>query len=204
MYTRALIRSSVGPAITAPAYACPTSTTGPLVLSRALETAVMSSLSDVRGIGAQITSRPCRCKGRMTFCQHEPSAHAPCTKIIVPFSALILRPHLFAPGLYSVRCKKLSHRRSNLHHVRLQSKMPCVEHLHLCAGNVLAKRFRPSGNEERIVLAPNREQRRFRLAKIFLKCRVELDVGRVVQKQIELNVFVSRPLHERHIERVGF
>ena len=39
--------------------------------------AAMSSLSDVRGIGAHVTLRPCRRNGRMMFCQQEPSAHAP-------------------------------------------------------------------------------------------------------------------------------
>jgi hypothetical protein len=29
-----------------------------------------------------MTLRPCRCKGRMTLLQQEPSAHAPCTRMI--------------------------------------------------------------------------------------------------------------------------
>src|ERR1700743_3328624 len=70
-------------AITAPEYACPTRTTGPLVRSRARLKAVASLVKDESGIGAQMTRRPCSSRGRMTLRQHEPSAHAPCTKIIV-------------------------------------------------------------------------------------------------------------------------
>src|SRR6516162_521064 len=42
----------------------------------------MSFVNEVNGIGAHITLRPCRCKGRMTLLQQDPSAHAPCTKTI--------------------------------------------------------------------------------------------------------------------------
>jgi hypothetical protein len=66
--------------------------------------------------------------------------------------------------LNSVRLKEPSHRCSKLHDVRLQSKMPCVKHLHLGIGNVFSERFRPCGNEERIVFAPNCQQRRLHLA----------------------------------------
>jgi hypothetical protein len=66
--------------------------------------------------------------------------------------------------LNSVRLKELCHRCSNLHDVRLQRKVPRVKHLHLGIGNVFSERFRPCGNEERIVFAPNCQQRRLRLA----------------------------------------
>src|SRR4029453_15466757 len=60
----------------------------------------MSSVSDVRGIGAQITLRPCRCNGRMTLFQQEPSAHAPCTKMMAePLGkAFISNPCFFCSG----------------------------------------------------------------------------------------------------------
>ncbi len=164
----------------------------------------MSSVSDVRGIGAQITSKPRRRSGRMTFCQQDPSAHAPCTNTMVAFSSAHRSLPAFAVRLYSVRIKEFLHRRSNLHDVRLQSKMPGIEHLDLRSGNVPAECFRPCGNEERIVFAPNCKQGRLRFTEIFLKCRVERDVRGIIQKQIQLNVFVSWPLHECHIQRVRF
>src|ERR1700722_379481 len=40
----------------------------------------MSFANDINGIGAQITLSPCRCRGRITLLQQDPSAHAPCTK----------------------------------------------------------------------------------------------------------------------------
>src|SRR5437016_12583731 len=45
----------------------------------------MSFVNEVNGIGAQITLSPCRCIGRITLLQQDPSAHAPCTKTIDEF-----------------------------------------------------------------------------------------------------------------------
>src|ERR1700733_1481528 len=47
-----------------------------------------------------MTWRPRRFKGKMTFLQHEPSAHAPCTKTIVEFgeNPLVLEVCGFAPA----------------------------------------------------------------------------------------------------------
>jgi hypothetical protein len=54
----------------------------------------MSSMSEVRGIGAHVILSLSFRNGRMTFCQQEPSAHAPWTNTIVAFSAkqLIVPP----------------------------------------------------------------------------------------------------------------
>src|SRR5258708_31891277 len=80
--------------------------------------------------------------------------------------------------------------------------MSRVEELNLCGGYVLPKSFRSCGNEERIVLAPDRKQRRSRFAEIFLKLRIKLYVRRVIQEQIELNLFVPRTLEQRRIQCV--
>ena len=63
----------------------PPAATGPLVLSITRWRAAMSSVSDVSGIGAHVTLRPSFRNGRMTFCQQEPSAHAPWTNTTVAF-----------------------------------------------------------------------------------------------------------------------
>src|SRR5258705_957321 len=60
----------------------------------------MSLVSDVRGIGAEMTVRPCRCNGRMTLFQQEPSAHAPCIRMIAESfgKAFISNPYLLWSG----------------------------------------------------------------------------------------------------------
>src|SRR5580704_15725180 len=71
--------------ITAPEYACPTRTAGPLVRSSAQLKAVASLVKDVSGIGAQVTLRPRRSRGRTILLQQYPSAHAAWTRTIVEF-----------------------------------------------------------------------------------------------------------------------
>ena len=50
----------------------------------------MSSLRDVKGIGAATTLNPLACKGRMTPLQLEPSAHAPWTMTMVIASRVFM------------------------------------------------------------------------------------------------------------------
>src|SRR3984885_8629741 len=84
----------------------------------------------------------------------------------------------------------------------LDREMPGVEELNLRAGYVLPKGFGSCRHEERIVLAPDRQQGRFRSAKIFLEFRIQLDVRRVIQKQIELNLYVPRAFEQSRIQCV--
>src|SRR5580704_11117246 len=88
--------------ITAPEYACPTRTTGPLVRSSAQLRAVASLLKDVSGIGAQITFRPRRSRGRTMLLQQDPSAHAAWTNMIVEFWGK--SPTLACPGTPASTC----------------------------------------------------------------------------------------------------
>src|SRR5215467_5455112 len=80
--------------------------------------------------------------------------------------------------------------------------MSGIEELNLGAGYIFPKCFRSRGNEERIVFAPDRKQRRFRLSEIFLKPRIEPHVRRVIQKQIELNLFVPRTFEKGRVQCV--
>src|SRR5580704_4934102 len=84
MYTSDFTRSSLTAAITAPAYACPTRITGPVVLSKTWRRAAASSARVVRGIGAVVTLNPMFFNGKMTLLQQYPSAHAPWTSTAVP------------------------------------------------------------------------------------------------------------------------
>src|SRR5262249_25104351 len=80
--------------------------------------------------------------------------------------------------------------------------MAGIEELDSGSRQVFSKRLGSRGNEKRIVLAPDRQQWRLRLTEIFLEFRVKLYVGRVVQIQIQLDVFVPRPFEQSGIQCV--
>src|SRR5215471_1130854 len=99
-----------------------------------------------------------------------------------------------APALAgnAISRKELLHRESNFYNVRIYRKLSGIEELNLRARYVLPKRFGSRRNEKRIILAPDRKQRRLRLPEIFLESRIQFHIRCVIQKQIELNLFVSR------------
>src|SRR5580693_7888319 len=70
--------------------------------------------------------------------------------------------------------EELFHRCRNFDDVSLYRKMTGIEELHLRVRQVLSKGLCSRGNEERIVLAPYRKQRRLRPTKIFLEFRIKL------------------------------
>src|SRR4030095_3879063 len=80
--------------------------------------------------------------------------------------------------------------------------MTCLDELDLCVRQVLSKCLGSRRNEKGIILAPDREQWRLRFTKIFLKFRIELHIRSVIEKQIELNLFVSRTLQQSGIQCV--
>src|SRR5882724_3291104 len=65
------------------------------------------------------------------------------------------------------------------------------------ASNVAFESFRARRQKERIVLAPDGQQRWLFRTEIFLKLGIERDIARIVQKQIELNLVVPRPRQQR-------
>ena len=69
-------------------------------------------------------------------------------------------------------------------------------------GIVAAIGFGAGRDEENIVLAPDRERRRFRIAEIGLKFRVERNVARIIEKQIQLNFIIAGAPEQRKIERL--
>ena len=69
----------------------------------------------------------------------------------------------------------------------LEREVAGIEEAHLRAWNVAFERFRTRRQEERIVLAPDREERWLVFAEVGLKFRIHRDVGPVVAKQIELH-----------------
>src|SRR5271156_1660178 len=100
------------------------------------------------------------------------------------------------------RVEEVFHRGRDFDDMGLDRKMPGVKKLNLRSGYVLPKGFGSRWQEEWVVLAPDREQGRLRFAEIFLEFRVQLDVRRVIQKQIELNLFVPRAFEQRRIQSV--
>src|SRR6476646_11259057 len=87
---------------------------------------------------------------------------------------------LLAPNPFGI--KKLFHRSSNFDDVCLSRKVPRSQKLDLCVRQVFLECFRTCGDKKGIVFTPDRKQRRLPFAEILLKFRVELHVGRVVQK----------------------
>jgi hypothetical protein len=83
----------------------------------------MSSVSDVRGIGAQITLRPSFRNGRMMFCQQnrQPTRRGPTQPWRSEQSELIATPR--------VACQELLHRGGNFDNVRLEREMPGIQEL---------------------------------------------------------------------------
>src|SRR5471032_1550400 len=65
--------------MTAPAYACPTSTTGPSIRSRVRSSAATSSSKVVNGTGTVTALTPFDWSPLMTLLQLDPSAQAPVT-----------------------------------------------------------------------------------------------------------------------------
>src|SRR5215471_288002 len=84
----------------------------------------------------------------------------------------------------------------------LECEMTSIEESDICVWQVFPKSFGSRRNEKRIILAPDRKQWRLRLTKIFLKFRIELHIRCVVEKQIQLNLFVSRTLQQDRIQCV--
>src|SRR6202000_2056984 len=82
--------------------------------------------------------------------------------------------------------------------------MPGIEELDPRIRDVLPIRLSPRGNEKGIVLTPYREQRRLGLPEVILKRRIKLHVRRVIEEQVQLNVFVSRTLQQSRVQSVRF
>src|SRR5262245_34657151 len=103
-----------------------------------------------------------------------------------------------------VLLEELLYRSCALYDMFLALKVARLEKAELTMRNVLSKCFRPGGNEERIVVTPDRQQRRLRIAEVRLKLRIKFHVRCIVQKQIELNFLVARTSQQRGVQRIRF
>jgi hypothetical protein len=81
--------------------------------------------------------------------------------------------------------------RRDLRSLALQREMTGIEQMNFRIWIVALERFSAGRQEERIILAPDREKRWPLRAKILLKFRVERDVALIVTKQIELDLVIA-------------
>ena len=82
--------------------------------------------------------------------------------------------------------------RCDLLDVRFEREMSGIQQLDRGIGIITAERLGAGRKKERVMLSPDGKQRRFGVAKVLLKNWIEGPVRSVVEKQIELNVFVAR------------
>ncbi len=84
--------------------------------------------------------------------------------------------------------EELADRGGDLLDVGLQGEVTGVEKAKVGVGDVALEGFRSGWQEERVVPAPHREQRRPAGAEVLLECGVERHVARVVEEQVELDL----------------
>ncbi|RYE28191.1 MAG: DMT family transporter [Hyphomicrobiales bacterium] len=84
-----------------------------------------------------------------------------------------------------------AHRGADLGGVGLQREVAAVDEANVSLRHVALEGFGARGNEERIVLAPDRLHRRLMLAQVGLDGVVERDVGLVIEQQVELDFVVA-------------
>src|ERR1700722_11983657 len=104
------------------------------------------------------------------------------------------RCRLLSVAMDTIHLKKLLHCSCYLLRMRLDGKVARIQEVNSGIRNILAKSLRSRWNEEWIVLAPDRQQRRLRLPEVLLKFGIELHVRCIVEKKIKLNLFVAGTL----------
>lgn len=91
---------------------------------------------------------------------------------------------------------------SDLISMCFQGKMPGIEQMDLRGGQVTLVGLGTRRDECWIMSAPDRQERWLMIPEVRLKFRIPVDVCPLVEDKIELNVFRSRPRHERDIELI--
>src|SRR5262249_40369633 len=85
-----------------------------------------------------------------------------------------------------------------------ECKMPGVEEHNLRARVVPREGVGPGREKERIGFAPHGERWWPVGTEILLELGIELDVARVVEKQIQLDLLIAGTRQQRRVERIGF
>src|SRR5215467_13337446 len=100
-------------------------------------------------------------------------------------------------------CEEAADRRRDLRGMRLQREVTRVEKTHDSTRNIALERLGAGREEERVVLAPYRQQRRPVRAEVFLERRVQRDIAGVIEEQVELDLVVAGPSEQRRVERIA-
>ena len=87
---------------------------------------------------------------------------------------------------------EVAHGRADFSGVGLQGEMAAIDKADLGVRDVPSEGFGTRRNEERIVLAPDTQQRRPFLSQIGLNVTVECDVRLVVPEQVQLDLVITR------------
>src|SRR5690349_20807370 len=102
------------------------------------------------------------------------------------------RPLLIHRRSRNVLGQKVSDRRRDLACVGLECEVAGVEQPHLSVAVVALERLGTRREEERIVLAPHREQRRSVRTVVFVELRVPRDIAALIEEQVELDLVIAR------------
>jgi hypothetical protein len=77
--------------------------------------------------------------------------------------------------------------------VGVEREVTGVVETHLGARDVALERFSTSGQEQRITLAPDRQQWWLLCEEIFLELGIQRDIAGVIQKQVKLDLVIAGP-----------
>src|SRR5436309_6132544 len=100
-------------------------------------------------------------------------------------------------------CEEAADRRRDLRGMRFQREVTRVEESDDGTGNIPLERLGAGRQEERVVLAPHRQQRRPVRAEVFLERRVQRDIAGIIEAQVELDLVVAGPSEQRRVQRVA-
>src|SRR5262249_9089615 len=100
-------------------------------------------------------------------------------------------------------CAEVVDRRRDLFRMRFQREVARLEKVDHGTWDVALERLGARREEERIVLAPPRQERRPPRAEVLLELRIQRDIAGVVEEQVELDLVVAGPSEQRRVECVA-
>src|SRR5262245_1148085 len=102
-----------------------------------------------------------------------------------------------------LRFEEVADRRGDLRGVRFQREVPRIEEADDHTRNIALERLGARRQEERVVPAPHRQERRPVRAEVLVELRVQCDVAGVIEEQVELDLVVAGTSEQRRVERVA-
>jgi hypothetical protein len=99
--------------------------------------------------------------------------------------------------------RKLADNPGDLFPFALEGEMSGIDEMHLAVRIIALKGFDAGRQEERIVLALDREKRGPSDADEFLETWIKHDIAGVIQEQIQLDLVVAEPRDQCRVEHVG-